>query len=222
VGLLVAIEGLDGAGKRTLTDGLTSALAGRGVSVLRFAFPRYDTDVFGPLVADALHGRLGDLADSVYGMAVLFALDRRAAASRLRAALAETDVVLVDRYLASNAAYGAARLQQSGDGEFVDWVRALELERFGVPAPDVQVLLRVPRTVAAQRAAARERSDAARTRDRYESDDALQERCAAVYDDLAEGSWLSPWQVLDGVDGHPAEELADRLAAELAAGRSSG
>jgi len=76
-------------------------------------------------------------------MAVLFALDRRAAGDELRAALAESDVLLVDRYLASNAAYGAARLHQSGDGEFVSWVRELELERFGIPAPDLQLLLRV-------------------------------------------------------------------------------
>ena len=39
------------------------------------------------LARDALHGRLGDLVDSVHGMAVLFALDRRAAADDLRAAL---------------------------------------------------------------------------------------------------------------------------------------
>jgi len=199
VARLVAIEGLDGAGKRTLVDALTSALSAGGARVARAAFPRYEADVFGPLVADALHGRLGDLTDSVYGMGVLFALDRRAAADELRAALAESDVLLVDRYLASNAAYGAARLHQDGAGTFVDWVRALELDRFGIPAPDLQLLLRVPREVAAERAARRESLDATRARDSYESDDALQRRCARVYDELAMADWVSPWRVLDGV-----------------------
>jgi len=55
VGRLVVIEGLDGAGKRTLADALTAALTARGARVARAAFPRYDTDVYGPLVADALH-----------------------------------------------------------------------------------------------------------------------------------------------------------------------
>ena len=53
--------------------------------------------------------------------------------------------MLVDRYVASNAAYGAARLHQDAGGEFVAWVRALEIERFGVPVPDRQLLLAVPR-----------------------------------------------------------------------------
>ena len=96
------------------------------------------------LVRDALYGRLGDLGDSVHGMAVLFALDRRAAAAELREALRGHDVVLVDRYVASNAAYGAARLHQDAAGEFVAWVRALEIDRFAVPVPDHQLLLAVP------------------------------------------------------------------------------
>ncbi|HEV7788699.1 MAG TPA: dTMP kinase [Pseudonocardia sp.] len=198
MGRLVVVEGLDGAGKRTLVESLAGALSAGGARVARAAFPRYDADVYGSLVADALHGRLGDLTDSVHGMAVLFGLDRRAAAGELRTALAESDVVLVDRYLASNAAYGAARLHQSGAGDFVAWVRALELERFAIPAPDLQLLLRVPREVAAERAARRETLDASRARDSYESDDALQRRCSRVYDELAAADWVSPWRVLDG------------------------
>lgn len=211
VGRLVAVEGLDGAGKRTLTDGLTEALAARGLVVERMAFPRYGEDVYGPLVADALHGRLGDLTDSVYGMAMLFALDRRAASAQVGRALAHADVLLVDRYVASNAAYGAARLKQDADGEFVDWVRALELDRFELPAPDLQLLLRVPRELAAERAARRESLDATRARDAYESDDELQRRCGEVYDQLAAASWVSPWLVLDGVTSVPITDLAAQL-----------
>jgi dTMP kinase len=211
---MVVIEGLDGAGKRTLTDALDAALAARGATSTRFAFPRYETDVHAELVSDALHGRLGDLGDSVHGMAVLFALDRRGAADDLRAARASHDVVLVDRYVASNAAYGAARLHQDGAGEFVGWVRELEVDRFGIPVPELQLLLRVPRELAAARAAGRERADASRARDSFESDDGLQARCAAVYDQLAAGSWLSQWRVLDGAAGVTAEELVSGLLGE--------
>jgi len=216
VGLLVAVEGLDGAGKRTLSEALRAGLAARSVDVTGFAFPRYDVDVYGQLVADALRGRLGDLADSVHGMAVLFALDRRGAAESIRAALARPGVVLVDRYAASNAAYQAARLGQDGDGEFVEWVRTLEFERFAIPIPDLQLLLRVPPSVAAARAASRERADATRTRDSYESDAALQRRCARVYDRLAECSWVSPWRVVDGAECGQVFTGAADLVAELA------
>jgi dTMP kinase len=198
VGRLVVIEGLDGAGKRTLVETLAGALSAGGARVARAAFPRYDADVYGSLVADALHGRLGDLTDSVHGMAVLFGLDRRAAAGGLRTALAESDVVLVDRYLASNAAYGAARLHQSGAGIANRSSSSARTQATKSPAPDLQLLLRVPREVAAERAARRETLDASRARDSYESDDALQRRCSRVYDELAAADWVSPWRVLDG------------------------
>ena len=208
MGRLIVIEGLDGAGKRTLADTLSGEL---GAGVARFAFPRYDADVHAELARDALYGRVGDLGESVHGMAVLFALDRRAAAAELREALAAHDVVLVDRYVASNAAYSAARLGQQADGEVVRWVRELEVERFGIPVPDHQLLLAVPRAVAAARAEHRERTEAGRERDAYESDGGLQERTGAVYAQLAAASWLSPWTVLDGSAPLDAGALAARL-----------
>jgi dTMP kinase len=211
MGRLVVIEGLDGAGKRTLTDRLLPALHARGARTASLAFPRYDSDVHAELARDALHGRLGDLADSVHAMAVLFALDRRAAAADLRAALAGHDLVVVDRYVASNAAYGAARLHQDACGEFVGWVRDLEIARFGLPVPDRHLLLDVPRTVAAERAARRERTEPGRTRDRYESDPGLQDRTGSVYRGLAASAWLAPWTVLDGASDIDADGLADGL-----------
>lgn len=211
MGRLVVIEGLDGAGKRTLTDGLCAALAAQGASTARLAFPRYDDDVHAELARDALYGRLGDLSDSVHGMAVLFALDRRAAIPALRDLLAAHDVVIVDRYVASNAAYNAARLHQDAAGEVVEWVRALEIERFGLPVPDLQLLLSVPREVAAERAVGRARTEAGRDRDRYESDEDLQARTGAVYAQLAATSWLSAWEVVDGTARVDAAALAARV-----------
>jgi dTMP kinase len=211
VGRLVVIEGLDGAGKRTLADALEAALRADGASVAGLAFPRYDVDVHAELVRDALHGRLGDLGDSVHGMAVLFALDRRAAQERMTELLAGHDVLLVDRYVASNAAYGAARLHQDATGEFVGWVRDLEIERFGMLVPHAHLLLRVPVDVAASRAEHRERTQADRARDAFESDGGLQARCARVYDELAAQDWLSPWHVLDGTSTLDAAVLAKTL-----------
>jgi dTMP kinase len=208
---MVAIEGLDGAGKRTLSDALSGALVAQGVTVARFAFPRYDADVHAELARDALYGRLGDLADSVYGMALLFALDRRAAADELLAAVGDHDVVLVDRYIASNAAYGAARLHEDATGGFVEWVRELEADRFAVPVPDHQLLVAVPRAVASARAEHRERTETGRARDAYESDAGLQERTAEVYAQLAAKAWLSRWSVVDGTGAVDAGALAARL-----------
>ncbi|MEV4319245.1 dTMP kinase [Actinocrispum sp. NPDC049592] len=209
MGRLVVIEGLDGSGKRTLGAALTESFARRGAKVAQHAFPRYGESVHADLVSDALHGRLGDVQDSVHGMAVLFALDRYGARDALLRDLEDFDVVLVDRYIASNAAYQAARLHQDATGEVVSWVRDLEVGRLGLPIPDRQLLLRVPVELAASRAENRDR-----VRDRYETDGGLQARCAAVYDGLAAMAWLSPWQVLDGSNPVDFDELTGTLLAD--------
>ncbi|GAA3017095.1 dTMP kinase [Actinokineospora globicatena] len=197
MGRLIVIEGLDGAGKRTLADKLTAAFAEQGATVGTRAFPRYGLSVTADLVQDGLHGRLGGLGDSVYGMAVLYALDRQGARDDLLSDLASFDVVLLDRFVASNAAYGAARLHESADGDFVSWVKSVEIDRFGLPVPHAQLLLRVSAELAAERATHRENVDA-RVRDNWESDTPLQVRVGQVYDELAAKSWLSPWHVVDG------------------------
>ena len=198
--MLIAIEGVDGAGKRTLTEGLRTGLEADGRTVTTLAFPRYHQSVHADVAAEALHGGHGDLADSVYAMAMLFALDRAGAKDEIVRLLAAYDVVILDRYVASNAAYSAARLHQdvdgagaTGEGSVVEWVRALEFDRFGVPAPDWQVLLAVPTELAAERAMRRAATEADRARDAYERDDGLQRRTSAAYAALAERDWSGRW-----------------------------
>lgn len=210
MGRLIVIEGLDGAGKRTLSDKLVSAFADHGATVSSHAFPRYGRSVTADLIRDGLYGRLGGLGDEVYGMGVLYALDRHGARDELLTALDGHDVVLLDRYVASNAAYGAARLHEDARGAFAEWVRRIEIERFELPRPAAQILLRVPASVAAERTQGRESAEA-QARDTWEVDGGLQARCAAVYDQLAADSWVSPWHVVDGATGADAVALAAGL-----------
>ncbi|HEY7051398.1 MAG TPA: dTMP kinase [Mycobacterium sp.] len=209
--MLIAIEGVDGAGKRTLCDGLRGVLESHGKSVAALAFPRYGHSVAADLAAEALHGQHGDLAASVYAMAVLFALDRAGARDEIDHLRAAYDVVILDRYVASNAAYTAARLHQPAGGEAVEWVRHLEYDRLMLPAPDRQVLLDVPAELAAQRAQTRETEDVGRTRDAYERDDELQRRTGEVYAGLADMGFGGRW-LIAGPDADPAA-LARALSA---------
>jgi dTMP kinase len=209
--VLIAIEGVDGAGKRTLTDGLRAAWEAAGKSVATLAFPRYGQSVAADVAAEALHGQHGDLASSVYAMAMLFALDRAGAAEQIRGLADDHDVVILDRYVASNAAYSAARLHQGAAGEVVSWVQEIEYRRLRLPPPDWQVLLGVSAALAEQRARERARQDASRARDVYERDNELQQRTGRVYADLAAAGWGGRWLVVDAdVD---AKELAARLSA---------
>lgn len=194
--MLIVIEGVDGAGKRTLTNGLRASFEAAQKSVATLAFPRYGHSVEADLAAESLHGRHGDLAESVYAMAVLFALDRCGARTEIETLSHTYDVVILDRYVASNAAYSAARLHQAADGPVVEWVRTLEYDRLQLPKPDCQVLLDVPTELAAQRAEHRANTDADRAKDAYERDDGLQRRTGEVYTGLAAAQWCGRWLVL--------------------------
>jgi dTMP kinase len=207
--VLIAIEGVDGAGKRTLSGGLRQAFEAAGKSVAMLAFPRYGQSVTADIAAEALHGEHGDLASSVYAMAMLFALDRAAAVNDIEAMARDHDVVILDRYVASNAAYSAARLRQDAAGVAVAWVHRLEYQRLGLPAPDWQVLLAVPADLAARRARHRAESEPGRERDSYERDDELQQRTGAVYAELAAAGWGGRWLAVD------ADVDPGRLAATL-------
>ena len=206
--MLIVIEGVDGAGKRTLTNGLRTQFEAVGSSVATLAFPRYGHSVSADLAAEALHGGHGDLSSSVYAMAVLFALDRAGAHDEIGHLDAAYDVVILDRYVASNAAYSAARLHQGADGDVVEWVRTLEYERLHLPAPDWQVLLDVPTELAAERAEHRANQETDRAKDAYERDDGLQRRTGEVYSGLAAAQWCGRWLVA-GPDVSAAALAAD-------------
>lgn len=219
--MIIAFEGIDGAGKNTLFTALEAELLDREIPVARLAFPRYETSVHAQLASAALHGEMGDLVDSVHGMATMFALDRAEVAAELAGFDDDGYVVLLDRWVASNAAYSAARLSQDAvTGDVVAWVEDLEFAQLGVPVPDLQILVDVPDSVTAGRVASRAEEDADREVDAYEADGGLQSRTLAAYRALAAAQWNSPWIVLDNsgersaLDGQLAE-LADAVENEV-------
>ncbi|MDK4322305.1 dTMP kinase [Corynebacterium pseudodiphtheriticum] len=213
--MLIAIEGIDGAGKNTAVTELTRRFRQSGISVDVWGFPDYDNSIHAQLAREALYGRMGDLSDSVYAMATLFALDRAASREKLRSYLADgthrDSVLILDRYVASSAAYSWAR---TGEEAVTDWVAQLEFGRLGLPKPDLQILLDVPVDVAAARAHSRAQADASRERDHYERDSTLQTKTNAAYHKLAATNWASQWLVSDDIDKIRATIEARR--AELA------
>lgn len=185
--MIIAIEGIDGAGKNTLVQHLREEL---DIPVGVLAFPRYEESIHAQLAQEALYGRMGDLTSSAYAMATLFALDRHGAKEQLLAAADSPELLILDRYVASNAAYSAARL---ADDSVMDWVFDLEFGRLGLPKPQLQIYLATDVEVAADRASSRSAQDASRERDEYEKDGNLQAATAAAYGRLAESNWAGQW-----------------------------
>lgn len=103
-GILIALEGIDGAGKTTQADRLEELLRGVGAEVTRTKEPT--TGPWGMKLRDsATTGRL-----SASEELELFMADRRDHVTNLiQPALDRGDIVIVDRYYYSTAAYQGAR-----------------------------------------------------------------------------------------------------------------
>jgi len=189
----LAIEGIDGAGKRTQMDLLCRLLDRRRVNYVRMSFPRYES-FFGQMVGRYLNGEFGPLeAVDPHFSAVLYAGDRLEAKAELEEALLAGKLVLADRYVGSNLAHQTARVRPESREEFLTWLKQLEYEIYGLPVEDLVVYLRLP-AAEAQRLVGKkaEREYTRLQRDLQEANLAHLEQAAQVYDRLAkEPNWAS-------------------------------
>lgn len=216
--MLVAIEGIDGAGKGTLTRNLMALAARDGVDAASLSFPRYDETAFAKLIAQYLNGRFGDIDDvPVRFAALLYAGDRFESRPKLEALTAAHRLVILDRYVASNMAYNAAKLPSKLRQDLLDWLDETEFGIFGLPRPDLTCLVCTRPELADQLVARKDaRSYTEATRDLHEADRGFMAEVADVYDMLAgqDGRWLR----VDPLDGDGNLRTPDDIAAEAWAG----
>jgi dTMP kinase len=216
-GKLIAIEGIDGSGKRTQVELLTLTLKARGHSVYSTAFPQYDS-WFGKMVGQFLNGDLGPLEGvDPHFTALLYSGDRFEAKPKLEAALNNGQIVLVDRYVASNLAHQTARVPPQKRSEFLEWIEHLEYGIFGLPRESLILYLRMPPREA-QRLVERKsaRSYTSARKDLLEASLRHLEEAAVMYDSL---SRRTPWATIQCFDAalnairEPKDIAADVLAA---------
>jgi dTMP kinase len=219
---LLAIEGADGAGKATVAAATAEALTARGLSAQVVSFPRYTATVAGHALGDFLAGRL-PLAASPEAAAVLYALDRFESKSFLGEVTAACDVVVFDRYIASNVVYQAAKVPAERAAALMEWIVRLETEQFGLPLPDLSIYLDTPLEVARDLIARKaQRSYTTLTYDEHEADDTLQRRVREGYAALASGATLGRWARVSTLDGTALRPPADLAAAVVAAFEGDG
>ena len=141
--MFIVLEGLDGAGKSTQIRMLRRFFADRGVESEYVHFPRFDSPVYGELIARFLRGEFGGVVEvDPYLVALLFAGDRADAASRIREWLAQGKAVILDRYVYSNVGFQCAKLPAGEErNRLADWILYLEFCHNGLPRPDVSLFL---------------------------------------------------------------------------------
>ena len=215
--MLVAIEGGDGAGKATAAAEVARQLTAAGRSATVLSFPRYADTAGGWALGEYLGGRLPRPV-SPRAAAVLYALDRLESRDGLLAAAEAHEVVVLDRYIASNLVYQAAKVGADEAAALMRWIWTLETDQFALPPPDLTVFLATPVDVAQRQIAQkRQRSYTDATFDRNEADIALQQRVRANYAALAAadfaGWWVTVATVIDGAMRTPGEIAAEIVAA---------
>ncbi len=144
--MFIVLEGLDGAGKSTQIKRLRQLFADRGIESEYVHFPRFDSPVYGELIARFLRGELGSI-ESVdpYIVALLFAGDRADMAPRIAQWQAEGKIVIVDRYVYSNIGYQCAKIADAeGRKRLKEWILSTEYGYFNIPRPDISLFLDVP------------------------------------------------------------------------------
>jgi len=217
LGRFIALEGIDGSGKRTQIDALALALARRGVAFSQISFPNYH-GFFGKLVGQYLNGAFGPLAAvDPHFSALLYAGDRLEAKPQIEAALASGKTLLADRYIGSNLAHQGARVRRQEREAFLVWLKQLEYGVYALPLEDLVIYLRVPVAQAHGLIGQKSARDYTNMRhDLHEADVAHLEAAAEIYDELARQSHWLKIDCLDAAAGAlrpPAEIHEDILAA---------
>lgn len=173
-GVLLALEGIDQSGKKTLSALLMERLRELGIQGEMISFPDYTTPI-GRELNFYLAGKRDYPPQTRH---LLFAANRWEWKRDIESWLQEGKVVLANRYVASGVAYGMAH------GLEKDWLWNLEE---GLPKPDQTFLIDIPPQVSFARKV--------KERDLYEEQTDLLKRAREAYLGLAsEGNWA----VLDG------------------------
>jgi dTMP kinase len=165
-GRFITFEGIDGAGKSTHIGWVTELLKSAGKTVVSSREPG-GTPLGEKLRELLLHEKM-DLETEAL---LMFASRREHIAQVIEPALARGDWVLSDRFTDASFAY-------QGGGRGLPRAKLEDLERWVHPRlqPDLTLLFDVPLEVA------RERLDATRTLDKFESEEAaFFERCRNEY-----------------------------------------
>lgn len=188
-GLLVAIEGIDGSGKGSLTQEVIRQFAAKnvvqqGLVAASTSFPNYQGTRYGSIVGRYLNGELGQqLHPLIHG--TLYALDRFEFRDKLMELLIHNNIVLCDRYILSNICYSWVMASEAERQSVVDHLWWLEYELFKMPQPDLTVIMDMPPHQAVRNVAAKKRRDyTTLSADILENDVALMFKASEYYRDV--------------------------------------
>jgi dTMP kinase len=215
MGVLIAIEGIDGAGKGTQSARLVHALRERGLRADSLQFPRYAATTFGRSIADFLNGRFGAL-EAVHPQlaSVLYAGDRFESRELLLQLLHANDVLVLDRYVGSNLAHQAAKLSGTERAALMEWIEQMEFGVFQLPRPQLTIVIDMSSQMSRELVARKGARDYTQHQaDLHESDLPYLEKVRRCY--LALSHSRLDWRTVHGLEEDGLLRTIDDVAADI-------
>ncbi|MDE1767955.1 MAG: dTMP kinase [Candidatus Micrarchaeota archaeon] len=192
-GVLVCIEGIDGAGKHTQAELLAKALREKGIESKIYTYPDYDSD-YGKMIDRYLNGHLKLNVDELI---LLHLADKVKDGTDIKKQIDKGIVVITDRYYYSTIAYQCA-------GGF-DYERAKDLvDLMNSNAPDVIFYLDIPIEIVADR-----KSKQKGFIDKNERNTNYQRDVKGVYERMLKEGYSSKWVKIDGT--LPVQEVHKKM-----------
>ena len=152
MGISIAIEGIDGSGKRTLAENLKRKLEEQNVEAEIISFPRHKEDYSSDLVDKFLYEGLSFMDDEYKATreGMLYVIDRMVCLSRKRengkSILDEFNdgkVLIFDRYISSNFIHRSKHMTREELDVYITKMKYIEYHLIGLPEPDVTFVLSV-------------------------------------------------------------------------------
>ena len=152
MGISIAIEGIDGSGKRTLAENLKKKLNEQNVEAEIISFPRHKEDYSSDLVDKFLYEGLSFMEDDYKAIreGMLYVIDRMVCLSRKRendkSILDEYNdgkVLIFDRYMSSNFIHRSKHMTREELDVYITKMKYIEYHLIGLPEPDVTFVLSV-------------------------------------------------------------------------------
>lgn len=148
----IAIDGLDGSGKKTQTELLIDFLKKEGKEYRYLSFPTYHEE-YSKYVNMYLSGTFGENPEDVnaYTASSFFAMDR--VCSYLLDWKKDYDdgkIIVANRYTTANAVHQLSKLPECEYDTFLQWLYDYEFVKLGLPKPDKVIYLSLPPALSQQ------------------------------------------------------------------------
>jgi len=159
-GKFIVIDGIDGSGKTTQAELLASRLKNNNRQVETASFPQYGKKSAG-LVEEYLNGKYGNAKEvGPYRASIFYACDRYDGSFLIKKWLSEGKIIIANRYVTANMGHQGAKIDDPEDRKkYFQWLYSLEYKLFGIPKPDLNIILHVSAEIAQKLTADRKRQD---------------------------------------------------------------